>query len=312
MQILCHIVGITNIMKPQFIKQMDKINYNVIDIDDITNHIFNSTTMNTMFKQYQVFKDSKNDKFKEIDKKMIFFWESTLDSMINEKLKDNMKNIVIGYNHNFKNINKRVEIKTNNKYIIKVSKRDVREIIHNNIEKHKRDIISGAYPLENIDFDMIYNNRMKIDMAYEKNGYLPKTLEMIYSIIGAIDKLPKDMIDKLWIASSQPYNVNTLMHPKKNDKLFAFTDMMLALLSSFNYSSDEVDKMYDENNNLHIIPKKDGVLEKMKTKRYLYLVESKNFLPHEKGSNVRFFSQVPVMILQVVKINNVYKDYFSK
>ena len=61
MQILCHIVGITNIMKPQFIKQMDKMNYNVIDIDDITNHIFNSTTMNTMFKQYQVFKDSKND-----------------------------------------------------------------------------------------------------------------------------------------------------------------------------------------------------------------------------------------------------------
>ncbi len=161
---------------------------------------------------------------------------------------------------------------------------------------------------------MIYNNRMKIDMAYEKNGYLPKTLEMIYSIIDNINELSKNKVkvDGLWIASAQPYNVNTLMHPKKNDKLFAFTDMMLALLSSFNYSSDEVDKMYDENNNLHIIPKKDGVLEKMKTKRYLYLVESKNFLPHEKGSNVKFFSQVPVMILQVVKINNVYKDYFSK
>jgi hypothetical protein len=71
------------------------------------------------------------------------------------------------------------------------------------------------------------------------------------------------------------------------------------------------EKMYDENNNLHIIPKKEGVLEKMNTKRYLYLVETKNFVPHEKGSNVKFFSQVPVMILQTVKINNVYKDYFA-
>jgi hypothetical protein len=309
MQILCHIVGITNMMKPKFIKQMEGMNYNIIDLDDISNHIFNSNTMNNMFKQYIIFKDSKNDKFKEIDKKMIFFWESTLESMVNEKLKDNMMNIIIGYNHNFKNINKRVEIKTNNKYIIKVTKRDVREIIVNNLEKHKKDIISGAYPLENIDFDTIYNNRMKIDISYEKIGYLSKTLEMIYAILELSKNKVK--VDGFWIASTQPYNVNTMMHPKKNDKLFAFTDMMLALLSSFNYNNDEVEKMYDENNNLHIIPKKEGVLEKMNTKRYLYLVETKNFVPHEKGSNVKFFSQVPVMILQTVKINNVYKDYFA-
>ena len=310
MQILCHIVGITNMMKPKFIKQMESMNYNIIDLDDISNHIFNSNTMNSMFKQYIIFKDSKNDKFKEIDKKMIFFWESTLESMVNEKLKDNMKNIIIGYNHNFKNINKRVEIKTNNKYIIKVTKRDVREIIVNNLEKHKRNIISGAYPLENIDFDTIYNNRMKIDISYEKIGYLSKTLEMIYAILELSKNKVK--VDGFWIASTQPYNVNTMMHPKKNDKLFAFTDMMLALLSSFNYSCDEVEKIYDENNNLHIIPKKDGVLERMNTKRYLYLVETKTFVPHEKGSNIKFFSQVPVMILQTVKINNVYKDFFLK
>lgn len=312
MQILCHIVGITNIMKPKFIKQMENINYNVIDLDDITNNIFNSETMSDMFKQYRIFKDSKNDKFKEFDKKMSFFWESTLESRINEKLKDNVKNIIIGYNHHFKNINKRIDIKTTNKYIIKVSKRNVREIIVNNLEKHKTDIISGAYPLENIDFDIIYNNRLKIDMIYEKNGYLPKTLDNIHTIVDSINKLPKNKMDKLWIASNQPYNVNTLMHPKKNDKLFAYTDIILALLASFNYGNDEVEKIYDENNNLHIIPKKNGILEKMNTRRYLYLVDDNTFVPHEKGSNIKFFSQVPVMILQVVKIYNVYKDYFAE
>lgn len=308
MQILCHIVGITNMMKPKFTKHLESLNYNIIDLDEITNAIINSNMMHTMYKQYLVFKESKNDKFKEIDKKMTFYWESSLENMLNDKLKDNMKNIVIGYNHHFKNINKRVEIKTSNKYIIKVTKKDVREIINNNLTKYKRDIISGSYPLENIDFDTIYNNRLKIDMTYEKNGYLPKTLEMIYTIF----ELSKNKINGLWIALKQPYNVNTLIHPKKNDKLFAFTDMIMALLYSFNFENDELEKTYDEKNNLHIIAKKDGVLDRMNEKRYLYFVDVKDFVPHEKGDNVKYFSQVPVLILQAVKINNVYKEYFAK
>ncbi len=308
MQILCHIVGITNMMKPKFTKHLESLNYNIIDLDEITNAIINSNTMHTMYKQYLVFKESKNEKFKEIDKKMTFYWESSLENMLNDKLKDNMKNIVIGYNHHFKNINKRIEIKTNNKYIIKVTKKDVREIINNNLIKYKRDIISGSYPLENIDFDTIYNNRLKIDMTYEKNGYLPKTLEMIYTIF----ELSKNKINGLWIALKQPYNVNTLIHPKKNDKLFAFTDMIMALLYSFNFDNDELEKTYDEKNNLHIIAKKDGVLDRMNEKRYLYFVDVKDFVPHEKGDNVKYFSQVPVLILQAVKISNVYKEYFAK
>ena len=42
--------------------------------------------------------------------------------------------------------------------------------------------------MENIDFDFVYNNRLKIDATYEKNNYLPKTLETIYTILNLSNK----------------------------------------------------------------------------------------------------------------------------
>jgi hypothetical protein len=84
----------------------------------------------------------------------------------------------------------------------------------------------------------------------------------------------------------------------------------MALLSSFHFSEDELEKTFD-NNIVRIVPKKDGVLEKMNSKRYLYLVEKNNFIPHEKGNNVKYFTQDPVTIIDVIKIKNVYEEYFA-
>jgi hypothetical protein len=86
----------------------------------------------------------------------------------------------------------------------------------------------------------------------------------------------------------------------------------MALLSSFNFNNDELEKYYDNNNSfVRIKPKKDGVLEKMKEKRYLYLVEKKHFVPHEKGNNVKFFSQEPATIIDIIKIKDVFQEYFN-
>ena len=53
--------------------------------------------------------------------------------------------------------------------------------------------------------------------------------------------------------------------------------------------------------------KPQGV-KKLKTRRFLYLVETKTFIPHENGNNQKFFSQLPVKILAKERIDNVY-DY---
>jgi hypothetical protein len=236
--------------------------------------------------------------------------ESIVNNTNNSK-----KNIIIGYSHHFRNITKRINVSPNNKpiakFIIKVSKSDVRNIIKNNLIKHQDEIIQGCYPLENIDFDFIYNNRLKIDSIYEKNGYLPKTLETIYTILNLSNKDIDG--DGLWISMQQPYNVGSKIYPKKNDKLFGFTDKLMALLSSFHFSDDELEKYYDNNISLvKVKPKKEGVLEKMKEKRYLYLVEKKHFVPHEKGNNVKFFSQEPSVIIDIIKIKDVFEEYFNK
>ena len=51
---------------------------------------------------------------------------------------------------------------------------------------------------------------------------------------------------------------------------------------------------------------KPQILDKLKTKRFLYLVDKNTFIPHEKGGNQKFFSQSPVIILQKEKIKSVY------
>lgn len=308
MEIVCHIVGITNAMKIEFIEKIKKLNYNIIDIDDYTNIILNSDQMTNLFKQYQGFKDAKNDKYKDIDKKMTIYWETKLEDMILENISSTEKNILIGYCHHYKNINKRLNVKAKNKFLVEITKKDVRDIIKFNLNKFKKEIISGAYPINNIDFDTIYNNRIKIDSIYAKGGYIQKTLDGIYMILS----LSKTHIkgDGLWIASTIPYNDKSLIHPYKSDKIFAFTDITMALLNSFNFSDDEIEKVY-EGDTVRIIPKKDGVMEKLNDKRYLYLVEKDNFIPHEKGNMIKYFSQSPVVVIKGTKIRNVYNEYFN-
>ena len=312
MEVICHIVGITSLTKNKFLEDIKKLGYHIIDLDELSNNILRNGTMNQLFSQYQGFKETKNDKFKEIEKKMNIYWETSMEEGIVSNINKSKKNIIIGYSHHFRNINKRINVSPNNKpiakFIIKVSKSDVRNIIKNNIEKFKNEIIQGCYPLENIDFDFVFNNRIKIDATYEKNGYLPKTLETIYTILNLSNKNIDG--DGLWIASREPYNISSKIYPRKNDKLFGFTDKLMALLSSFHFNDDELEKYY-ENNTVRVKPKKNGILEKMKEKRYLYLVEKQHFVPHEKGNNVKFFSQEPALIIDVIKIKDVYEEYFN-
>ena len=313
MSIICHIVGLVNKHKIDFTKELISLDYNIIDLDDFSNIILKNTTMMNMYKQYYNFKETKNDKYKEIDKKMAMYWEATMEEMISTNINKIKKNIIIGYSHHFRNITKRLNLARfnpkMNKFIIKVSKQDVKYVISNNLDKYRNDIINGSYPLENIDFDFIYKNRMKIDETYEKNGYQAKDIETINTIL----KMHKTKIDTkgLWLASSIPYNVSSMIHPNKRNKIYAFTDMMYALISSFNFNDDELEKTYDSDGNIHIVPKKDNVLERMKDKRYLYFVEKNGFIPHEKGNNIKYYTQNPVMVLDMKKINNVFNEYFK-
>ena len=305
----CHIVGFNPISKQLFKSKMSNLKYNIIDLDEINLSILDSTNITNLFKQYQGFKNSKNDKYKEIDKKITLYWEKNMIESITSLQQKDIKNILIGYSNHFRNVSKRININIGssphaNLFSIDITRKDIRDTIEYNLDKYRNDIIKGIFSLENIDFDYLYTTKTKLLDSYKKNGYMEKSLDAIISIL-EMNSTIKDM-DGLWIALAQPYNVSAKIYPAKNDKLFGFTDINMALLSSFNFLEDDLKKEY-HNNVLKIIPKNLDVLEKLKTKRYLYFVDRHSFMPHEKGNNIKYFSQIPIKILSREKINNVYE-----
>ena len=84
-------------------------------------------------------------------------------------------------------------------------------------------------------------------------------------------------------------------------------DANIAVDSVLEYIKDELSKKFT-GKEIKIKELKPQALDKMKTKRFLYLVGKETFIPHEKGANKKFFSQSAVTILQKEKIPNTY-DY---
>ena len=151
--VLCHIVGLDPYEKNSLINFLNKKKYNIIDLDDINQNIFNNEEVTQLFNKYDFFKKAKNDKYKDIEKKITKFWEENMKSNIeNNSVK---KTIIIGFNNHFRNLSKKININTNNKFLIKCGKKNIRKIIEYNLEKYKKDIIYGSFPLENINYESI-------------------------------------------------------------------------------------------------------------------------------------------------------------
>lgn len=300
----CHIVGLNPITKKELIEDLNKRVFNAVDLDEINNQIIEDKDMSTMFTQYQKFKDTKNDKFKEIDKKMSNYWENKFLELLNEKIKIDKKNILIGQSNHYKYINRRINLNTPNKFFIHSSDDDIKKTIEYNLDSYREDIITGKFPMEYLDFNFIKKKKEAINTSYTKGGYLEKDYKQIKIILNLLESKIID-IPGLWISMKESYNVGSKIHPSKNDKLLAYIDSTMAILGSYNFEKDEITKNFT-GKEIKIKELKPQALDKMKSKRFLYLVGKETFIPHEKGANKKFFSQSPVTILQKEKITNVY------
>jgi hypothetical protein len=305
----CHIVGLNPVAKNKLINTLDKKTFNTIDLDDINQTILLDKHMDTLFKQYTKLKEHKNDKFKEIDKKMSFFWESKFLDIIAEKIKPDRKNILIGQNNHYRYLARRVNLQTSNKFVVPPTEQDIKDLIAHNLENHKNDIINGSFPIELLDHEFLMKKWNGISDAYKKTGYLEKDFEQIEQILKLLST-KKEHEEGLWIAMKESYNVGSKIHPKKNDKLIAYTDNKMALLGTFNFEKGEISKSFT-GKQLKLKELKPLALDKLREKRFLYYVNKDSFIPHEKGANKKFFSQMPINILHKEKINSVY-DYIME
>ncbi len=300
-------IGMNPYTKKKFIEKINNKVFNVIDLDSINHNILSDVELDKMYNMYIKLKSEKNDKFKEVDKKMSQWWEQTFVQKVEEKIKQKKVNVLIGMNNHYKGLTKRIPIECTNKFIITENEEDIRNYIRHNIENHKEEIIAGTFPLDYLNYDFLSKKKNMIETVYKKIGYLEKTLDQASAMLSLIEK---DNIKKeIWISMKEPYNVGSMIHPIKDNMVIGYNDMNVAIIASINFNDDMIRKNIKDN----IITLKEikpKGLSKLKTKRFLYLVESDTFVPDETGNGMKFFSQQPVKILAKEKIDSV-KKYFE-
>ena len=291
--ISCHLIGLNPYNKKELVDTIPKTIFNVIDLDTINMEILKTPEIDKMYKQYTKLKEDKNDKFKEVDKKMSTYWENNFIDMIQDQVKPKKINILIGQNNHYKSLAKRVPIECTNRFIIKSSDTDIKSLIKYNLETYQEDIINGSYPLEYIDYKQLQKKRNILDTTYKKIGYIEKTTEQVKMMLDLLEKTRDTKGSELWISMKEPYNVNSLIHPKNNNMITAYNDPTTAILSSMNINTgmEEMQSIKISN------PRK------LKTRRFVYMVDSKSFISED---NNKFFSQIPVKILAKQKIDSVY------
>jgi ribosomal protein L14E/L6E/L27E len=299
--IICHIISFNPITNEK-IFNINNDNLEIINLDIINKKIINDEKMTNYFKKYETLKESKNSNFKQVEKKMNDYWEETFYKMIDDSISNKKRTILLGQIHHYKS-KKKLKLNIPNKILINDDiKNTVQNIIKNNLENHSNDIISGVYNLNNIDYNYLKKKITDLIDFYRKDYYDFKSLEDTLKMINYIDNNK----NKLWISMKQEYNEDTFIHPSKG-KIYAYIDPIWAVLSSINFD-DEIEKTFSDKVKIKINDS-DIAFDKMKVKRYVYLVDKRDFLPYEKGKKMKYYSQNQVKILEKEKIDNVYSKF---
>ena len=302
-KIICHIVGLNFCQKERFKEVCDDLKiYNLIDLDILNDEILNTDEMNNMFKNYTKYKKNKNDKYKDIDKKMNKYWEENLIKKVFDSITAKKKSILIGKNHHYRILSKRVDFLVSNKFIIDSDiKNEVRNTIKANLENHKNEIIKGTFPLQFLDYKLQLKKRIAYQDSYIKTGYHKFSIDKIIDILKASNKLK--IKDKgLWYTSSESYNIGSDIR-SNNKQIIAFVDPVLSLLSSFNLDDTNINFSNSEDKVLSI---KNIDADKMRRSKYLYFISKENFMPFDGKSQHKYFTQNSVRVIEKEKINNVY------
>lgn len=297
-KILCHIVNLSSHDKDKIKEICEKLNYNMIDLDVINDQVLNSEEMKKLFKLYNKYQKNNNDRYKDIDKKMSNYWEDSVIEKVFESVNDKQI-ILIGYSHHYRLIKRKIKFNILNKFIIESDiHSEVRDIIKHNIENNKEEIMNGLFPIEYLDYHHITKEKTKIKESYENINYVKISLK---NLIIQLNNFRKSK--KLWICLNESYNIGSKIYAN-DDKIYSYTDPVLAILKSFDID-DYIE--YDYDDELGINFKNDKVLKKLKKTRVLYYVSDETFILNDMENKMEYYTKDYALIIEKDKINNVYK-----
>jgi len=197
-RIIAHIVGFPNSTKEQFLKDFKKFPHNknisIVDLDDITMQIIREKNIILLYNKLDEIEEEKknnrknivslNRTAKDIEKKINEFWKTKIDNHLIKEISKNREIICLGLSTYFKNHKIGIKIVTPNKIFIKFNLfENAKQIITENLDKHRNEIIQGSFDLNYLDINFLVRKREELQFNYEKMGYQLKSYNDICKIV---------------------------------------------------------------------------------------------------------------------------------
>lgn len=306
--IVCHIVGMNNKIKEEFIKICgDSYPYiTIIDLDIITNQIRSDKNMTNLNKQLNSSKTNT-----QIIKEINQYWKRKLNDAINEELNKNDTHIIfLGLSTYHRNHRLRVNIDTHNKFFLKMdNKVNASDTVEYNLNKYHKYIINGTFPLTYLDHNFIINQRDRLINVYTNMDYKMKTLQNINNWLTVVStnkinnnsingtKDTKDIINNTienkYIYIAIPSLTNKTYKLKRSSKLnvknflgdgdnsvIGYREPWLAILSSISNIKKYIKKGYLKKNGVmtpFIEEIYSGSFDKLHKSCNIHTINSNNF-----------------------------------
>jgi hypothetical protein len=314
-RIIAHIAGLPNNYKQKFIDDFklfeNNQNITIIDLDEITMQIVAEQNIITLYNKLDEIMEKKsknksqtktlNKSIKEIESKINDYWKSKIDNHLIKEINKNKNVICLGLSTYFKNHKIGIKIVTANKIFIKLNLfENARNIISDNLDMCRNEIIQGSFDLNYLDLNFLVKKREDLQNTYENMGYQLKSYNDICKIV-QISMHDIVQVEGLFFVDSRQFT-KTEMKKKKN--INAYTSDWLAITSILK----NINKGY-KNKKPFIEELKENAFEKLHEAIYIYYTTDIDcFMPEiTKSSQIyKYVSTRPITNFTGLKLDNPY------
>uniref|UniRef100_A0A6C0EC16 Uncharacterized protein n=1 Tax=viral metagenome TaxID=1070528 RepID=A0A6C0EC16_9ZZZZ len=277
--LLCHIAGINNLIKKDFIDFCNKYNdLTVYDIDILSIEIMNNKEYIDLLNQY--YDDKSIGRRTELLHKLSSIWKDILNKKLQKLIEDNKnkKLILIGLTNFFLDQRVRIDLPTKNLFFVDIDpKENAKQIIEYNLDKFRKQLIDGIFPFDHINIHILEEQRVSLTQTYLLRNYKMKNIDAIKHWI--MMKITNDNCENVYYASNQRYEDFI----PSSVKLIGYNSRELAMLSTIPKSEAKRLVYYkDDKLNLMLKINNSDALEKLKKPIYIY-----EFVPAKKVDEFR-------------------------
>lgn len=310
--VICHIVGVSNINKEEIVGVI-KSKYpdiKIKDLDLISKKINKDKQITKYWNKWEKCNaQNKKQECKEIKKKMLTLWKQNFESLVNKIMKAHNKLIFIGFSHHTKDNRTFVKISTQNKFFFKsTSEKYSKESIEHYLDRYKKHIIDGIFPLKYLDLNFLMKKYDSIKNLYSRQNYSEKTLK---NILKTIDSQYKEFnklkdVKKIFVGSGR--KIDDVIKPGKNKEIIGYTQEWLSLVSIPPQANDKIRKGFVRERPFLQEKVKNG-MSVFNRKGYLYQVDPHTFRFVNDKNPYKLVSTLPAKINKGkgTYVANIYK-----